>query len=45
MAHEQSFSRRAITHFSGLLLGGVLALSIYNWYSPGVELPSNLIFV
>ena len=43
MAHEQSFSLRAATRFSGLLLGGILALFIYNCYSPGVKPPSNLI--
>ena len=43
MDREQAFSLRAVTRFSGLLLGGILAISIYDWYGPGANPPSNSI--
>ena len=43
MAREQPFSRRAAIRFSGLLLGGILAVSIYDWYGPGAKPASNSI--
>ena len=43
MAREQPFSRRAAIRFSSLLLGGILAVSIYDWYDPGAKPASNSI--
>lgn len=43
MDSEQPLSLRAATRFFGVLMGGILAVSIYDWYGPSAKPPSNLI--
>ena len=43
MDREQLFSLNAVTRFSGLLLGGILAVSIYDWYGPSTKPSSSSI--